>query len=51
MGKNQISPLLAPLEKFLGKSHTAPPLEKILSTPMVLLPSFNALPDIFAATL
>jgi len=33
-GKKQISPLLAPLEKNLGKSPPGPLLEKILPTPV-----------------
>jgi len=34
-GKNQISPLLAPLEKY-RKNTLVPPMEKILPTPMII---------------
>jgi len=36
-GKKQISPLLIPPAKILGKSPTGHPLEKVLPTPMLLL--------------
>jgi len=41
-GKKQISPLLAPIDKF-WKNPQVPPLEKILPTPMVAAPPRTAL--------
>jgi len=40
-GKKQISPLLAPLEKFWKNPLVPPPLEKILPTPMIVVMMYS----------